>query len=105
MRAMMVAMEDHRSSRFPELTLSLFQQLKKVFKTESGQPFIFSGSGTGAWEAALTNTLSPGSDSWLRASANSATSGSILRSASVSMSWCKTRNGEPAPRLSASRMR
>jgi alanine-glyoxylate transaminase / serine-glyoxylate transaminase / serine-pyruvate transaminase len=60
MRAMMVAMEDHRSSRFPELTLSLFQQLKKVFKTESGQPFIFSGSGTGAWEAALTNTLSPG---------------------------------------------
>src|SRR5438128_9967704 len=60
MRAMMVAMEDHRSSKFPELTLSLFQQLKKVFKTEIGQPFIFSGSGTGAWEAALTNTLSPG---------------------------------------------
>jgi len=60
MRAMMVAMEDHRSSKFPELTLSLFQQLKKVFKTETGQPFIFSGSGTGAWEAALTNTLSPG---------------------------------------------
>jgi hypothetical protein len=58
MRAMMVAMEDHRSSRFPELTMSLFQQLKKVFKTETGQPFIFSGSGTGAWEAALTNTLS-----------------------------------------------
>jgi hypothetical protein len=60
MRAMMVAMEDHRSSKFPELTLSVFQQLKKVFKTETGQPFIFSGSGTGAWEAALTNTLSPG---------------------------------------------
>ena len=48
---MMVAMEDHRSSKFPELTMSLFQQLKKVFKTETGQPFIFSGSGTGAWEA------------------------------------------------------
>ena len=60
MRAMMVAMEDHRSSKFPELTMSLFQQLKKVFKTETGQPFIFSGSGTGAWETALTNTLSPG---------------------------------------------
>ena len=60
MRAMMVAMEDHRSSKFPELTMSLFQQLKKVFKTETGQAFIFSGSGTGAWEAALTNTLSPG---------------------------------------------
>jgi len=36
MRAMMVAMEDRRSSKFPELTLSLFQQLKKVFKTETG---------------------------------------------------------------------
>jgi hypothetical protein len=51
--------------RFPELTLSLFQQLKKVFKTESGQPFIFSGSGTGAGEG-LTNTLSPGTKCWLR---------------------------------------
>jgi hypothetical protein len=60
MRAMMVAMEDHRSPKFPELTMSLFHELKKVFKTEAGQPFIFSGSGTGAWEAALTNTLSPG---------------------------------------------
>src|SRR6202007_799094 len=60
MRAMMVAMEDHRSSKFPELTMSLFQQLQKVFKSETGQPFIFSGSGTGAWEAALTNTQSPG---------------------------------------------
>jgi alanine-glyoxylate transaminase/serine-glyoxylate transaminase/serine-pyruvate transaminase len=40
MRAMMVAMEDHRSSKFPELTMSLFQQLKKVFKTETGQLLI-----------------------------------------------------------------
>ena len=60
MRAMMVAMEDHRSSKFPELTLSLFQELKKIFKTENGQVFIFLSSGTGAWEAALSNTLSPG---------------------------------------------
>jgi hypothetical protein len=60
MRAMMVAMEDHRSSKFPELTLWLFQALKKVFKTTSGQVFIFPSSGTGGWEAALSNTLSPG---------------------------------------------
>lgn len=59
-RAMMVAMEDHRSSRFPDLTKSLFEDLKKVFKTETGQIFIFPASGTGAWEAAITNTLSPG---------------------------------------------
>jgi alanine-glyoxylate transaminase/serine-glyoxylate transaminase/serine-pyruvate transaminase len=59
-RAMMVAMEDHRSSRFPELSTSVLSDLKKVFKTTTGQVFIFPSSGTGAWEAALTNTLSPG---------------------------------------------
>ena len=59
-RAMMVAMEDHRSSKFPELSTSVLQDLKKVFKTDTGQVFIFPSSGTGAWEAALTNTLSPG---------------------------------------------
>ncbi|MCI0467982.1 MAG: aminotransferase class V-fold PLP-dependent enzyme, partial [Beijerinckiaceae bacterium] len=59
-RAMVVAMEDHRSSKFPELTLPLFQDLKKVFKTADGQAFIFPSSGTGAWEASLCNTLSPG---------------------------------------------
>src|SRR5438105_4428266 len=60
LRAMHVAMEDHRSSDFPSLTKPLFADLKKIFKTEAGQCFIFAGSGTGGWEAALTNTLSPG---------------------------------------------
>jgi alanine-glyoxylate transaminase/serine-glyoxylate transaminase/serine-pyruvate transaminase len=60
LRAMHVAMEDHRSPSFPSLTKPLFNDLKKIFKTASGQCFIFTGSGTGGWEAALTNTLSPG---------------------------------------------
>jgi alanine-glyoxylate transaminase / serine-glyoxylate transaminase / serine-pyruvate transaminase len=60
LRAMQVAMEDHRSSDFPKLTLPLFEDLKKVFKTKDGQAFIFPSSGTGAWEAALTNTRAPG---------------------------------------------
>ena len=59
-RAMIVAMEDHRSSKFPDLSKSVLSDLKKVFKTDTGQVFIFPSSGTGAWEAALTNTLSPG---------------------------------------------
>ncbi|HSE45195.1 MAG TPA: serine--glyoxylate aminotransferase, partial [Gemmatimonadales bacterium] len=58
LRAMHVAMEDHRSSSFPELPLGLFAELRKVFKTGDGQPFIFPASGTGGWEAALSNTLS-----------------------------------------------
>src|SRR6188474_3950175 len=60
LRAMHVAMEDHRSPNFPSLTKPLFNDLKKIFKTEAGQCFIFTGSGTGGWEATLTNTLSPG---------------------------------------------
>ena len=59
-RAMMVAMEDHRSSKFPELSTSVLHDLKSIFKTGTGQVFIFPSSGTGGWEAALTNTLSPG---------------------------------------------
>lgn len=53
-------MEDMRAPDFPTFTLPLFEDLKKVFKTETGQVFIFPGSGTGGWEAAITNTLSPG---------------------------------------------
>jgi alanine-glyoxylate transaminase/serine-glyoxylate transaminase/serine-pyruvate transaminase len=60
LRAMHVPMEDHRASDFPKLTLPLFEELKKVFKTKNGQAFIYPSSGTGAWEAALTNTLAPG---------------------------------------------
>ena len=60
LRAMHRPMEDHRSSAFPELATSLLRDLKKVFKTTTGQPFIFPATGTGGWEAALVNTLSPG---------------------------------------------
>ncbi|MBK8005766.1 MAG: aminotransferase class V-fold PLP-dependent enzyme [Gemmatimonadetes bacterium] len=60
LRAMHVPQEDHRSSAFPELTLPIFRDLKKVFKTETGTPFVFPGTGTGGWESALVNTLSPG---------------------------------------------
>ena len=60
LRAMHRAMEDHRSSAFPDLVTGLLLDLKQVFKTTTGQPFIFPATGTGGWEAALVNTLSPG---------------------------------------------
>lgn len=59
-RAMNLPQEDMRAPDFPKLTLPLFADLKKVFKTETGQPFIYPSSGTGGWEAVLTNTLNPG---------------------------------------------
>jgi len=58
--AMDIPLEDQRAPDFPAFTIQLFKDLKKVFKTETGQIFIFPGSGTGGWEAAITNTLSPG---------------------------------------------
>ena len=60
LRAMHVPMEDHRSPIFPALTLPLFQRLKSLVRTETGEAFIFPSSGTGAWEAVLTNTLCAG---------------------------------------------
>jgi alanine-glyoxylate transaminase/serine-glyoxylate transaminase/serine-pyruvate transaminase len=53
-------MEDHRSPDIPKLTIPLFEDLKKIFKTKTGQVFVFPASGTGGWEAALENTLAPG---------------------------------------------
>lgn len=60
LRAMHRAMEDHRSSSFPALTRPILSDLRRVFRTDDGQCFVFPATGTGMWEAALANTLSPG---------------------------------------------
>ncbi|HET9117484.1 MAG TPA: aminotransferase class V-fold PLP-dependent enzyme [Pseudonocardiaceae bacterium] len=59
-RAMNVPQQDHRAPDFPELALPLFADLKKVFANETGRIFMYPSSGTGAWEAAITNTLNRG---------------------------------------------
>ena len=59
-RAMDIAMEDQRAPDLPEFTLPLFQDVKRIFQSQEGQVFLFPSSGTGGWEAAITNTLSPG---------------------------------------------
>jgi alanine-glyoxylate transaminase/serine-glyoxylate transaminase/serine-pyruvate transaminase len=53
-------MEDQRAPDLPLFTLPLLEDVKKVFKSRSGHAFLYPSSGTGGWEAALTNTLSPG---------------------------------------------
>lgn len=59
LRAMSYPTMDHRGPEFGELGLSVLEGIKKIFKTE--QPVvIYPASGTGAWEAALANTLNPG---------------------------------------------
>ena len=50
---------DHRGLEFQRLGKRVLAGIKSLFKTQ-GQVIIFPSSGTGAWEAGLTNTLSPG---------------------------------------------
>jgi alanine-glyoxylate transaminase/serine-glyoxylate transaminase/serine-pyruvate transaminase len=50
---------DHRGPEFAVLGKTVFSGMKKIFRTE-GAVVIYPASGTGAWEAALVNTLSPG---------------------------------------------
>jgi alanine-glyoxylate transaminase/serine-glyoxylate transaminase/serine-pyruvate transaminase len=59
-RAMSQPIIDHRGPRFAALVEACLEGLKGVFKTRNGQVILYPGSGTGAWEAALVNTLSPG---------------------------------------------
>ena len=58
-RAMAEPIIDHRGPRFATLVHECLAGLKGIFRTE-GHILLFPGSGTGAWEAAIVNTLSPG---------------------------------------------
>lgn len=59
LRAMARPTIDHRGPEFSQLTHEVMDGLKQIFRT-SGTVVIYPSSGTGAWEAALVNTLSPG---------------------------------------------
>jgi alanine-glyoxylate transaminase/serine-glyoxylate transaminase/serine-pyruvate transaminase len=59
LRAIDNATIDHRGPAFGRLGMEILDNLRAIFQT-SGPVVIYPASGTGAWEAALTNTLSPG---------------------------------------------
>jgi len=59
LRAMDYPTIDHRGPEFQQLGRSVLAGIRRIFQTE-GPVIIFPASGTGAWEAALVNTLSPG---------------------------------------------
>ena len=52
---------DHRGPEFKALGMAVLEGIKPIFKTEN-PVIIYPATGTGAWEAALVNTLSPGDD-------------------------------------------
>ena len=59
LRAIDMPTIDHRGPEFARLGLEVIENTKKVFRTKN-PVIIYSSSGTGAWEAAMVNTLSPG---------------------------------------------
>lgn len=59
LRAMDFPTMDHRGPDFAEVGRRALEGMKTIFRTE-GRVVIYPSSGTGAWEAALVNTLSPG---------------------------------------------
>lgn len=59
-RAMDVQTQDHRAPDFIKLFKPVFADVKAILKTQKAEVFLFPSTGTGGWEAAITNTLSPG---------------------------------------------
>ena len=51
---------DHRSSAFGKILHPCIANVRKVLKSEGAHIFIFPSTGTGGWETAISNTLSPG---------------------------------------------
>jgi alanine-glyoxylate transaminase/serine-glyoxylate transaminase/serine-pyruvate transaminase len=59
-RAMSQPLIDHRGPAFAALLREVVSGLRKIFQTADGRILLFPGSGTGAWESCIVNTLSPG---------------------------------------------
>ena len=60
LRAVDMPTIDHRGPEFAKMALGLFEGLKRLFKTSTGEVIVYASSGSGAWEAAIENALSPG---------------------------------------------
>ena len=58
-QSMYIPTEDHRAPDLPGFVTPLMEDLKQVFKTETGSVVVFPGTGTGGWQAGLENLLFP----------------------------------------------
>jgi alanine-glyoxylate transaminase/serine-glyoxylate transaminase/serine-pyruvate transaminase len=60
LNAMHIQSRDHRAPDFVEVFAPVLEGCKRVFGTNTGQVMLFPSTGTGGWEATISNTLSPG---------------------------------------------
>ena len=79
LRAMDYPLIDHRGPEFGRIGRKALEGMKTVFKT-NGRVVIYPSSGTGAWEAALVNTLSPGDKVLMCETGHFATAWKVLAS-------------------------
>lgn len=59
-KAVDVPTMDHRSAAFADILHPAIDGVRRVLKTAAAEVFLFPSTGTGGWETAITNTLSPG---------------------------------------------
>ncbi len=59
-RAVDMPTMDHRSAEFADILQPALSGVKRVLRSEAGEVFLFPATGTGGWEVAISNTLSPG---------------------------------------------
>ena len=78
---------DHRGPEFAELGKEIVGGMKRVLQT-AGTVVVYPSSGTGAWEAALVNTLSPGGSGSSVSVGSSSSSSDGARSSSAAGSDC-----------------
>ena len=72
---------DHRGPKFAAMVREVIEGLKGIFQTAQGHIVMYPGSGTGAWEASIVNTLSPGD--WVLGCVNGHFSARFCQSASA----------------------
>ncbi len=103
---------DHRGPAFSELVFEILAGLRQVFRTEHGSVVLYPGSGTGAWEASIVNTLAPGDGALVVTNGHFSTSyGQCARALGIDLDELAVPWGRPVPaglihdRLAADRAR
>jgi alanine-glyoxylate transaminase/serine-glyoxylate transaminase/serine-pyruvate transaminase len=95
LRAMAAPTIDHRGPEFAALGLHVLEAVKPVFGT-TGPVVIYPASGTGAWKAALVDTLSPGDKVLCFETGHFPTLDAQTRTALVEPAWCRTTSNRPS---------
>lgn len=98
LRAMTQPVIDHRGPEFSALVSEILAGLRCVFRTDHGTVLLFPGSGTGAWQASIVNTLAPGDRALIVTNGHfSALYGECARALHIALDEVPAPWGRPVP--------